>query len=721
MFIVDSRIVSNSVFQAAIVMIAALSARVPECAAQSGHAPAPDRTVVRPQNEPSKSQMIAELRSQIDSDLAQLEQLNKLQSENTTPESAFAKAEARFKSIENSLKESRKKIADLRSQEPPDAEAIAAAEKESADLEVKRAEALSAFELEIDQNKVLKEKIITIELKVESGKAALDRLMNSGIAEKNSGQKNNPTSTDDRASERSESGSANSAAAANVNGNSQKAGSIANSIASGNPAALLNSTSNRAAAAGSESASSERPGTIISRRIREQIRELREIMEDSQAKLAEAKKDEEIINAMAANLERQVQLESKLLDNARKKADLANGKLSKAQEEFRVKSIADAPQEILQEMADKLLEMDKEFQTARDESRMHSNKLKDIQNERAAKQEQIRQAQEKRAELQKRIDDSEKEIAKLKDPTSLLNLVDWLATRGVRIFLILLTMLGSRSALRSIGSRAIRLMVHSQEKIDKEDRNDRAETLVSVFSNAVSVSVIGGGLVMMAQEAGIPIGPLLGGVAIFGLAIAFGAQNLIKDYFYGFVVLLENQFSVNDVIQVGAITGLVERITLRMTVIRDAAGTVHFVPNGSMTTVSNYSYDWSRAVFEIPVSYKAPIDEVIQQVLIVGKTMRQDKEFGPLCLDDLTMLGVDNMSENSVLIKFFIKTRPLKQWPVKREMLRRLINRFDELGIDLQATSRVTTMTIRADEGHEKSVGSNHRDKETSEAFQWKS
>jgi small conductance mechanosensitive channel len=121
-----------------------------------------------------------------------------------------------------------------------------------------------------------------------------------------------------------------------------------------------------------------------------------------------------------------------------------------------------------------------------------------------------------------------------------------------------------------------------------------------------------------------------------------------------------------------------------------------------MTTVSNFSYDWSRAVFEIPLSYRTPVDEVIQHIHAVGKSLRQDKEFGPLCLDDLTMLGVDNLNENSVILKFFIKTKPLKQWPVKREMFRRLLNRFEEVGIDLQTTTRVKTLMIRADSGHER-------------------
>ena len=116
-----------------------------------------------------------------------------------------------------------------------------------------------------------------------------------------------------------------------------------------------------------------------------------------------------------------------------------------------------------------------------------------------------------------------------------------------------------------------------------------------------------------------------------------------------------------------------------------------------MTTVSNFSYDWSRAVFEIPVSYKAQVDDVIQEIHAEGKKFRLDKEFGPLCLDDLIMLGVDQLAENFVMIKFYIKTKPLKQWPVKRELLRRLKNRFDLKGIELQTSTKSVPSMIRAD------------------------
>ena len=437
--------------------------------------------------------------------------------------------------------------------------------------------------------------------------------------------------------------------------------------------------------------------SVIAGRVREEIKSLEESIADLEDQLQTAKQDEVMAAEQVANLDQQVRLEEKLRDNARKKADMANETLSKAQEEFRIKSISEAPQELLKELAEKLLDMDKEFQEARNTSRLHSNRLQDIQTERAKQQDILREAHDKTFLVQKQINDVQRQIAKLQDPTSLINMLDWLTTRGVRILVILILMIVLRTTFRSLGSRAIRIMVQSQENISVEERTDRAETLVSVYSNAVSVGVIGGGLLLIAQEAGVPIGPLLGGAAIFGVAIAFGAQSLIKDYFYGFVILLENQFSVNDVIQVSTLTGVVERITLRMTVLRDVAGTVHFVPNGSMTTVSNYSYDWSRAVFEIPISYKAQIDEVILEIHAEGKKLRQDREFGPLCLDDLTMLGVDNLGENSVIVKFYIKTKPLKQWPVKREFLRRLKNRFDIKGIDLQTASKSVPSMIRAD------------------------
>lgn len=678
-------------------------------------ASAPAAPVGPMQPAPSNAQKTAELRSLIETEQKQLEQLKQELANNANPDDNFTKSETNFKKLDNLWKEAKKKLADLKSEDQVDVELVAEAQGQVDEIEPKRKEALSAYELEIEENKTLQEKILTIQKKVNADILALERLTKPAeptkaakAAEKAAEKAANPVSSVAKTSttpaekphEKSVASSATEKPkeAAKQEPEKPQNSLVSAAMASSPMGIIANASANQAPKSAEEPEAKKTPqNSVIASRVRLEIKVHEEEILDLEEQLQTAKLDEAMAAEQVSNLDQQVKLEEKLRDNARKKADLANEILSKAQEDFRVKSISDAPQELLKQLAEKLLDLDKEFQTARNESRLHSNRLADIQTERSKQQDILRDAHDKTYLVQKQIDETQAKIAKLQDPTSLLNVLDWLATRGVRIFIVLILMIVSRALLRSLGSRAIRIMVQSQENISLEERTDRAETLVSVYSNAVSVGVIGGGLLLIAQEAGVPIGPLLGGAAIFGLAIAFGAQSLIKDYFYGFVILLENQFSVNDVIQVGVITGVVERITLRMTVLRDVAGTVHFVPNGSMTTVSNFSYDWSRAVFEIPVSYKAQVDDVIQEIHAEGKKFRLDKEFGPLCLDDLIMLGVDQLAENFVMIKFYIKTKPLKQWPVKRELLRRLKNRFDLKGIELQTSTKSVPSMIRAD------------------------
>lgn len=658
---------------------------------------------------PSNAQKIAELRSQIEAEQKQLEKLKQELADQANADNDFTKTEQAFKKLDELWKEAKQKLADLKSDDQVDEEQVAAAQHQVEVVEAKRKEALAAYELEIEENKTLQEKILTIQKKVDADLASLERLTkpadttpkpknHEALAKTESESAAKPATKEKLADKTAKAVAASDKKTEQPRHEASEGGSkAASSAIASTPMGMMAAAATGGASVKVEKDAQGKSTSTLARRVKNEIAVLSDTLDGLQDQLQNARQDEALATEQVTNLDQQIKLEEKLRDNARKKADLANETLSKAQEEFRVKSINDAPQEELKQLADKLLDLDKEFQTARNESRLHSNRLADIQTERAKQQEALHQAHDKTGQIQKQIDETQAQIAKLEDPTSLINVVDWLATRGVRILMILVLMIGSRASIRSLGIRAIRMMVQGQDNISQDERNDRAETLVSVYSNAVSVSVIGGGLLLIAQEAGVPIGPLLGGAAIFGLAVAFGAQSLIKDYFYGFVILLENQFSVNDVIQVGTTTGVVERITLRMTVLRDVAGTVHFIPNGSMTTVSNYSYDWSRAVFEIPVSYKAQVDDVIQEIMTEGRKFRADKEFGSLCMDDLTMLGVDHLGENSVMIKFYIKTKPLKQWPVKRELLRRLKNRFDQKGIELQPSTKSSPANIRAD------------------------
>jgi small conductance mechanosensitive channel len=188
---------------------------------------------------------------------------------------------------------------------------------------------------------------------------------------------------------------------------------------------------------------------------------------------------------------------------------------------------------------------------------------------------------------------------------------------------------------------------------------------------------------MVFKEVGIDVTVLMGGVAVFGLAVAFGAQNLIKDYFTGFMILLENQYSLNDVVRIGDTSGQVEQVTPRITVLRDIEGNVHFIPNGEITTVTNMTHGWSRAVFDVGIAYKEDVDRVMNVLIDLGQELRKDTYFGPMILENPTMLGVDSLGESAVTIKFFIKTRPLKQWEIKREMQRRIKNKFDLLKIEI--------------------------------------
>jgi small conductance mechanosensitive channel len=271
----------------------------------------------------------------------------------------------------------------------------------------------------------------------------------------------------------------------------------------------------------------------------------------------------------------------------------------------------------------------------------------------------------------------------LRNPFAPQNLTQWLLDHGPKLVAILLGTLVIYFAIRVIGRHLAAFVARTSTRGTLHERENRAVTLVGVFRNIASIAVVAVGALMALDTVGIPIIPLMGGAAIVGLAVAFGAQNLVRDYFAGFMVLMEDQYGINDVVKIGEIAGAVEAITLRVTTLRDLEGVVHFIPHGSITTVSNMTHGWSRAVLDVAVAYKEDTDRVMEVLLDVARRLRADAEFGPLVLDDPEMLGVDNLGDSAVLIKMCVKTQPLKRWAVKRELLRRIKHKFDELGIEI--------------------------------------
>jgi small conductance mechanosensitive channel len=241
-----------------------------------------------------------------------------------------------------------------------------------------------------------------------------------------------------------------------------------------------------------------------------------------------------------------------------------------------------------------------------------------------------------------------------------------------------------------------------------EERENRAHTLVGVFRYAATLLIFGSGVVMLLDEAGVPIVPLMGGAAVIGLAIAFGAQNLIKDYFSGFMMLMEDQYGVNDVVKIGNVSGLVEKITLRVTVLRDLEGVLHFIPHGTVSTVSNMTHGWSRALFDIPVPHDADLNRMMDELIAIGRGLRADPRFADKIIDDPEMLGVETLDGTASVVRFLIKTRPLQQWMVKREVLRRVKLRFEELGIALPPPNRVVQVRFPDGRSGEEQVPGSH-------------
>jgi small-conductance mechanosensitive channel len=184
-------------------------------------------------------------------------------------------------------------------------------------------------------------------------------------------------------------------------------------------------------------------------------------------------------------------------------------------------------------------------------------------------------------------------------------------------------------------------------------------------------------------ELGISIAPILATAGVLGVAVGFGAQSLVKDYFSGLFLLLEDQIRQGDVVQAGGKAGLVEDVTLRHVRLRDYDGNVHYVPNGHIDSVTNMTREFSYAVIDVGVAYREDVDEVFSIIREVAAEIRADENFKGIVLEDVELAGVDNWADSAVVIRLRIKVVPIQQWTVKREFLRRLKYAFDARGIEI--------------------------------------
>ena len=232
--------------------------------------------------------------------------------------------------------------------------------------------------------------------------------------------------------------------------------------------------------------------------------------------------------------------------------------------------------------------------------------------------------------------------------------------------------------------RMIRLFrARIAERFTEREQIKRAETLGRVFRYSVSVVVTLTAAVLILSELGVSIAPILGAAGVVGLAIGFGAQSLVKDYFTGFFILLENQITTGDVVRISDKAGLVEDLTLRYVRLRDYDGNVHYVPNSLITTVTNMSRGFAFAVIDVGVAYREDTDQALDIMREVGKRMRDDATFGPKIVDHIEVAGVDRMEDSAVILRCRFKVVPLEQWNVRREFYRRVKKAFEAHEIEI--------------------------------------
>jgi small conductance mechanosensitive channel len=265
--------------------------------------------------------------------------------------------------------------------------------------------------------------------------------------------------------------------------------------------------------------------------------------------------------------------------------------------------------------------------------------------------------------------------------------VDWIgiAETTLQIFLILII---ARVVLAGLGRPLARLQEHLVSRGEEQGQSPaetakRAETLCRLLRQTMGVAVwVTAGLVVL-RELGVEIAPVLASAGVLGLAVGFGAQNLVRDVISGFFLILENQIRVGDVAVINGTGGLVEQINLRTVVLRDLTGTVHVFPNGTVSTLANLTQQWSAYVFDIGVAYKEDTDRVVGILQDVARELKADPDFGPLLVDEVEVFGVDKFADSAVVIKGRLKTKPIRQWEVGREFNRRVKKAFDGAGIEI--------------------------------------
>jgi moderate conductance mechanosensitive channel len=256
---------------------------------------------------------------------------------------------------------------------------------------------------------------------------------------------------------------------------------------------------------------------------------------------------------------------------------------------------------------------------------------------------------------------------------------------GFVILIALIIRFAAHRAIRRISATAAKETPSATDRahllLFRERRQQRATALGTVLSNAASLTIFGIAAVIILGDMGLNLAPLLASTAVLGVALGFGAQNLVQDFLAGVFMLVEDQYGVGDVIDVGGTSGTVEAVSLRITRMRDVNGVVWHVRNGTITKAGNQSQGWARAVVDFPVAYRRDIPQVRQMMAQTATAMWQEPAWNEIILEEPEVWGVQTLYTDAVLLRVVARTVPLRQWEVQRELTERLKTALDATGL----------------------------------------
>ena len=260
--------------------------------------------------------------------------------------------------------------------------------------------------------------------------------------------------------------------------------------------------------------------------------------------------------------------------------------------------------------------------------------------------------------------------------------INW-AVLKVPVLLLSIVLLIIALRLSGLVVRGLKKVILGRVVAGDVESEKRANTLLGIVRGILKIIIWSIFVLMFLRELGMDIAPILAGAGILGLAVGFGAQELVRDFISGFFILFDNQIRTGDVANINGQGGVVERIALRTVTLRDFSGVVHIFQNGKINTLSNLTKEWSAMAFDIGVAYKEDVDKVMGIMKRVGDKMMEDPEFKDKILEPIEVMGLDSFGDSAIIIKARFKTAPIEQWFIGRAYRRRLKIAFDAEKIEI--------------------------------------